>query len=64
MVIIRVRVWIGVIYFKKNSQSPNISYVVKWIRGWTANLKVESSNPVQVSKKKKKELDDTTWGMV
>ena len=45
--------------FLKNSGSPNISYVAKWIRGWTANPEVESSNPVQVSKKKKK-IDDST----
>ena len=55
ILIIRVRVWIGVIYFlKKNSGSPIISYVEKWIRDWTTNLKVKSSNPVQVSKKKNK----------
>ena len=31
--------------FLKNSGSLIISYVAKWIRGWTANLEVESSNP-------------------
>ncbi len=45
MVVIWVRVWIGVIDFFKNYRSPNVSFVAKWIRGWTANLEVESSNP-------------------
>ena len=31
--------------FIKNSGSPNVAYVANWIRGWTANLEVESSNP-------------------
>ncbi len=33
MVKIRVRVWIGVIYIKKNSGSPNVSYVAKVEKG-------------------------------
>lgn len=31
--------------FKKNSDSVSVSCVAKWLRGWTANLEVESSNP-------------------
>jgi len=51
----RVRVGYGLesYIFLKNSGLSNVSYVAKWIRGWTANPEVKSSNPVQVSKKKK-----------
>ncbi len=50
---------LGYHIFLKNSGSPNVSYVAKWIRGWTANPEIGSSNPVQDSKKIKKINDST-----